>query len=183
MKFIDSITTLFQEKEAYFIDKVKINHKLNLILSAEINFISNFTGTKKIFNPKNVFRKIELIQDNYIDKIIGIDLINFPGKEMSLEKYYSIKEKLFSVNTKFIKIENSFLQILEPFKSDFRKNHKTVQSRQYIRDSIKKFSFDDPLNTELDLRILKDEIRLFINGLNQTNLEMIYQINLKKLIR
>ena len=140
-------------------------------LSAEINFISNFTGTKKIFNPKNVFRKIELIQDNYIDKIIGIDLINFPGKEMSLEKYYSIKEKLFSVNTKFIKIENSFLQILEPFKSDFRKNHKTVQSRQYIRDSIKKFSFDDPLNTELDLRILKDEIRLFINGLNQTNLE------------
>ena len=62
-------------------------------LSAEINFISNFTGTKRFLIQK-CFRKIELIQDNYIDKIIGIDLINFLGRN-ALENIIRLKKNYF----------------------------------------------------------------------------------------
>ena len=162
-------TFVVKDRRGPFVrERKKTQNKFDSIAS-EMKFIYNYTGTRKIFESSNVFRKIELIQDLYIDKIIGIDLKNFIGKELVLEKYYSIKECLIKLNSEIIQLEDLFLKILESYKSDLRSKLTSLQNRKYLREILRKVNASDNISIELNLKNLKEDTRIFVNKLNNNS--------------
>ena len=85
-------TFIYKDRRGVFFRERKntLQNKFDSI-AAEMSFVSNYTGTKRIFDSNNIFRKIELIQDLYIEKISKINLFNFPDKELVLKNIMRLK--------------------------------------------------------------------------------------------
>ena len=165
-------TFIYKDRRGVFFRerKNRLQNKFDSI-AAEMSFVSNYTGTKKIFDSNNIFRKIELIQDLYIEKISKINLFNFPDKELVLKKYYAIKDSLITLNSEFVQIEDEFYKVLDSFRGGRKKKLTSLQNRKNLRENLKRIYLENKLNIRLNLKNLKDDIRTFINKLNLSSLE------------